>query len=160
MRPPCPCAFSAAPTDLCERRCLAGRLPRFADVAAHLLSCLSDSLVGAERPACRIRQPAQSLARRAARLDCLLCSLSDVVERFCQSPARPERLLTELPDFTDGIADGVHEALEDLRIPMERCERAVEDVVAVLQPHLQQRLSVYAISTSTLPRCTCTPATT
>jgi hypothetical protein len=41
---------------------------------------------------------------------------------------------------------------------MERCERAVEDVVEVLQPHLQQRLSVYAIST--LPRCTCTPATT
>lgn len=146
---------------------LVGAVNDLSEALAELAHALPDDLpelahcaARSERPACRIRQPAQSLARRAARLDCLLCSLSDVVERFCQSPARPERLLTELPDFTDGIADGVHEALEDLRIPMERCERAVEDVVAVLQPHLQQRLSVYAISTSTLPRCTCTPATT
>jgi hypothetical protein len=77
-------------------------------------------------------------------LDCLLSRLADITECLGDCAAWAERLLAELADAADGVVDGLDEALEDLGVAIERRQRAVEDVVQVLQPNLQQRLRLHA----------------
>jgi ABC-type transporter Mla subunit MlaD len=112
---------------------------------AYALSELTDCAARPERLACRVRQPAERFARRSARLDGLLCSLSDVVECLRQTAARPEGFLAELADAADGVVDGLHQALEDLGVAIERRQRPVEDVVEILEAHLQPRLHFDAL---------------
>jgi hypothetical protein len=74
----------------------------------------------------------------------LLRRLSDVAECLSHGTARPERLLTELADVPDRVIDRVDEALQDLRITVESRQRTIEDVVEILETHLQPRLCFHA----------------
>jgi hypothetical protein len=103
---------------------LADALTQLADPLAEPLPELSDSLA----------QPLTELADALPQLtDC-----SAGPERLAGGSAWPKRLLTELADVPDGVAHFLHETLEDLRVAVERRQCSIEDVVEVLQPHLQQ----------------------
>jgi hypothetical protein len=130
---------------------LTGRLPQLLAEAADPLTDpaerlsgaagkLADCTAGAERLSCGIAQAPERLARRATGLNGLLCRLADVAKRLGDGAAGSERLLTEVTDAPDSVVDSVDEALEDFGVPVESRECTVEDVVEVLEAHLQLRL--------------------
>jgi hypothetical protein len=119
-------------------------LPQLSHALSQFLAELADTLPELSHRAARpqslargIRQPADGLTCGSARLDRLLCRLPDVVECLREPTTWSERLLTELTDVPDGVVDGMHQALKDLRVAVERRQRSVEDVVEILEPHLQ-----------------------
>ena len=127
---------------------LASRLTKALSDSAECLACCTGGLrnctTRTQSLAGRVGQPAQGLTRRATGADRLLCRLPDIAERLALSTAGSERLLTKLADAPDRVVDGVDEAFEDLRIPIERGQRPIEDVVEVLESYLQLRLRLDA----------------
>jgi hypothetical protein len=88
-----------------------------------------------------------SLAKTLPELADALPKLSDRAagpERLARRASRSERLLAELANVSDSIANGVNEAFENLGVAVECRQGAIEDVVEVLQAHLQQRLRLDA----------------
>ena len=101
---------------------------------------LSHGSARSERLSGRIREPAECLARGSTWLNGLLRRLAEVVERLRHSSAGPKCFLAQVADVADCVVDGLDEAFEDLGIAVERREGAVENVVEVLEAHLEPRL--------------------
>jgi hypothetical protein len=106
----------------------AKRLPRClaepAECLAGLAGELTDRAAGAKCLSCRIRQPTNCLACRSA---------------------GSQRLLADLADVADRVVERLNEPLENLWIPIQGRERAIENVVEILQPYLQSRLGLHAL---------------
>jgi ABC-type transporter Mla subunit MlaD len=139
------------PTDSLSTR-LAQPLAEAAEPLADAAECLpcgsaelSDRTTRAERLSCRVAQSTERLARRTSRLHGLLCRLADIAEGLADGASGAERILAELADAPKRVVNGVHEALEDFRVAVEGGQRPVEDVVQVLQPHLQLGLDLHAL---------------
>lgn len=101
------------------------RLPRGLAKATERLPRIACDLTygptGTKRLACGIRQPTNSLACRST---------------------RPQGLFAELSDVANCVVECVNEPFENLGISIEGSERAIENVVEVLQAHLQPRFSL------------------
>ena len=106
--------------------------------ATHCLAKAAPELTGS------IRQPTKRLARRPARLNRLLGCLADITQCLADRTAGPERLFPEVTDAANSVVNGLDEALEDLGVAIESREGTVEDVVEVLEAHLQQSLGLDA----------------
>ena len=134
-------------TDTADR--LAGRLAESLPQASGCLSetaCrLRNRTTWPQRLPGRVGQAAKRLARRAAGTNRLLRRLPDFTESLRHRTAGGECLLAELSNVADRVVHGLHEALEDLGVPVERRQRPVEDVVEVLEANLQFRLRLYAL---------------
>jgi hypothetical protein len=121
--------------------CLAGGLSQALSKAterlAGALGGLRNGTAGAQRLTGRVGESSKRLTRGAAWADSLLRRLADIAESLAHGTTGPERLLAEIADVSDGVVDGLDEALQDLGVPIERRQRAVENVVEVLQTHLQ-----------------------
>jgi hypothetical protein len=102
---------------------LPGCLAEPADCLARLAGELTDRAAWAECLSCRIRQPANCLACRSAGSQGLRADLADVADR---------------------VVERLNEPLENLRVPVQGRKRAIENVVEILQPYLQSRLSLHA----------------
>jgi hypothetical protein len=89
-----------------------------------------------------IGETTERLARRASRLHGLLGRLADITQRLAHRATGTERLLPKLADVSDSVVDRLDEALQDLRVPVERRQRPVEDVVEILEPDLQLGLAL------------------
>lgn len=131
---------------------LTGRLPnvlleplrRLPGVLAHLARSLTDTLADLSnllaKPLSELPDTlADALAELPDTLTEALPYLADALPQLADRAPGPERLLAEVADVSDGIADGLDEALEYLGVAVERRQGAIEDVVKILQPHFQQR---------------------
>ncbi len=103
---------------------------------------LADRTARPERLPGRISQPPERLARGATRLSSLLCRLADIVQRLAHGTTRTKSLLPYVADAADRVVDRLDQALENLRVAIERRQCPVEDVVQILEPHLELRLSL------------------
>ena len=72
----------------------------------------------------------------------MLGRLADVAKRLTDCTSWAERFLAKFADAADRVINGLDEALQDLRIPVESCQRPIENVVKVLEPDLQHRLGL------------------
>jgi hypothetical protein len=129
---------------------LLGGLPQLADGASYTLTHSSDCLPRSiakslTEPTHSLTGAVGELADGSAGTDGLPSCLPDVVERLADGAARPQRLLAELSDAADCVVERIHQPLEDLWIPIQRGQRTIEDVVQVLQPNLELRLSLDAL---------------
>ena len=80
--------------------------------------------------------------RRAARPESLLTDLADGIYRLPDRAAGTERLLRGVTDVIHGRVHRVQQGLQYLRVAVQRRQGSVQDVVEVLQPHLEQGLRV------------------
>ncbi|HEV8247392.1 MAG TPA: hypothetical protein VGP93_16555 [Polyangiaceae bacterium] len=108
-----------------------------AECLARATGKLSSCTAGAKRLPSRIGQPAKRLACRAPGLDSLFRRLSDVIQRLADGTTRTKCRLSYVPDAAHRVIDGFDQALENLRIAIESGQRTIEDVVEILEPHLE-----------------------
>jgi hypothetical protein len=120
-------------------------LPELADALPEPPDSLTDRAAWAYRLSSRVAQSADRFARRASGLDSLLCRLTHIAQGLRNSSTGSKRLLPELADVPEGVVNGLDEALQDLWVLIEGCQCAVEDVVEVLEAHLQPRLCLDAL---------------
>ncbi|MBO0838478.1 MAG: hypothetical protein J2P28_23590 [Actinobacteria bacterium] len=110
----------------------------------HTAGGLPNRPTGAHRLSSGITHTAQRLTGSAARADGLLRGLTDVAESLTDSTTGRHCLLSKIADTAYGIVHRIDQALEDLRIAIERCQRPVKDVVEVLEPHLDPGLCFHS----------------
>jgi hypothetical protein len=126
-------------------RSLANALPNLPDRPADTLFESAKRL-----PRC-LAEPAECLARlageltdRAAGAKCLPCRICQPTNCLACRSAGSQGLLADLADVADRVVERLNEPLENLWVPIQGRERAIEDVVEILQPYLQSRLSLHA----------------
>jgi hypothetical protein len=104
--------------------CLPRGLPEAPERLSRIACDLTDGPAGTKRLACGIRQSTNGLGCRPTRAQGLLAQLSDVANR---------------------IVECLNEPLENFWVPIEGRQRAIENVVEVLQPHFQPRLGLHTL---------------
>jgi hypothetical protein len=80
------------------------------------------------------------LGRCAARTECFLADLADVVCQAAHRTPWPDCLLSCFADAVGCGTDRVQQAPENLGVAIDRCQCPVQNVVEIFQPHLEQRL--------------------
>ena len=124
---------------------LSGPLAEATDGLPGTAGELPDSTARTERLPCRIRQTADGLARHAARLHCFLCRLPHIAQGLADGATGAQCFLTDVSDATERVIDRLDKTLQDLGIPIQRRERPIQNVVQVLQPHLELALRLDAL---------------
>jgi len=127
-------------------RSLANALPDLPDRSANTLFEPAKRL-----PRC-LAEPAECLARlageltdRAAGAKCLSCRICQPANCLACRSAGSQRLLADLADVADRVVERLNEPLENLWVPIQGRERAIENVVEILQPYLQSRLGLHTL---------------
>jgi hypothetical protein len=120
-------------------------LPDPAEGLAGRIAELPDRAARPEGLSSGVGQSAERLAGRTSRLHGTLSRLSDVSERLADSSAWPKRLLPELADAPDRVVHGLDEAFQNFRVAVEGGQRPIEDVVQVLESHLQLRFGLHPL---------------
>jgi hypothetical protein len=120
-------------------------LPELTDALSESPDSLTDRAALTQRLSSRVAHAADRLARGPSGLDSLLCCLTHIAQRLRNSSTGSNGLLPKLANVPERVINGLDKALQDLWVLVEGRQCPVEDVVEVLETHLQPRLCLDAL---------------